>query len=167
MKLKLFTLFIVCVLSISCINRENKEIMEIEDKMAIKELVDVFSILADKKDGMAQMALFTKDATVETYIGDKLATALKGQQQIGETFEAFLKNFETVYHINGQQVVTLNGDKASGTSYCLTVLISDNDGEKTKQTIGVRYNDEFVRQDGKWLISARKSEFMWQDKVGL
>ena len=113
------------------------------------------------------MALFTKDATVETYIGDKLAIALKGQQQIGETFEAFLKNFGTVYHINGHQVVTLNGDKANCTSYCLTVLISDNDGERTKQTIGVRYNDEFVRQDGKWLISARKSEFMWQDKVRL
>ena len=96
MKLKLFTLFIICVLSISCINRENKEIMEIEDKMAIKELVDVFSILADKKDGMAQIALFNKDATVETYICDKLSTALKGQQQIGDTVSFFLTTFASV-----------------------------------------------------------------------
>ena len=38
----------------------------VADKIALKELVDTFSILADQKDGIAQEPLFTKDAVVET-----------------------------------------------------------------------------------------------------
>ena len=29
--------------------------------------------------------------------------------------------------------------------------------------MGVRYNDHYVRKDGKWLIAQRTSNFMWQD----
>lgn len=36
----------------------------VADKIALKELVDTFSILADQKDGIAQEPLFTKDAVV-------------------------------------------------------------------------------------------------------
>ena len=146
---------------------ENKKIKIIEDKLALKELVDTFSILADEKNGIAQTELFTEDASVDTFVDDKLVTSLKGRKQIGETFNTFLHGFETVYHINGQQVVTVDGDNAKGTSYCLTVLITEENGVKVKQTIGVRYNDEFVRQNDKWLISSRKSEFMWQDKTNI
>jgi hypothetical protein len=63
-------------------------------------------------------------------------------------FGAFLANFETVYHFNGQQTVTLDGDRASGTSYCLVTLIGDEDGRRMQTTIGVIYNDE----NGRWLI---------------
>ncbi|CAN7211045.1 nuclear transport factor 2 family protein [Rhizobium leguminosarum] len=30
---------------------------------------------------------------------------------------------------------------------------------------GVYYNDEYVRQDGRWLISKRTSHFTWRDTV--
>jgi hypothetical protein len=42
------------------------------------------------------------------------------------------------------------------------VLIPTNeDGKRIKQTMGVRYHDYFVKQDGKWLINVRQSDFMW------
>ena len=44
------------------------DIQSVADKQALKELVDKFSILADRKDAQAQTELFTNDAVVESYL---------------------------------------------------------------------------------------------------
>jgi hypothetical protein len=142
----------------------NTAIQAIEDRMALKNLVDTFSILADQKETQKQTLLFTEDAVSETFVNGQVVSSLKGRKQIGETFAAFLNNFETVYHINGQQTVTLNGDKATGISYCFVTLIGTENGKKMKTNIGAYYTDDFVRQDGHWLIAHRKATFAWQEK---
>ena len=58
----------------------------------------------------------------------------------------------------------INGDKALGTSYCLVTLIGVENGKKVKTSIGVYYEDEYVRQNNHWLIAKRKSVFDWQEK---
>lgn len=145
-------------------NDLKRRIGEIEDRLALKELVDNFSILADKKDVRAQTQLFTANGMVETYRKDALVTKLAGRKEMENVFGAFLKNFETVYHFNGQQTVTLNGDKASGVSYCMVTLIGVENGKKMKTSIGVYYQDEYVRENGRWLIAKRRSVFDWEDR---
>lgn len=140
-----------------------QRIAAIEDKQALKELVDTFSILADEKKAQEQTLLFTEDAKVETLIDGEVVTSLAGRQQIGDAFQNFLDTFETVFHINGQQTVSLNGDRATGTSYCAVTLIGSADGVRTKRSIGTIYHDTYVKVDGKWLIAARTSNFTWQD----
>lgn len=142
----------------------NKRISAIEDRIAIKNLVDTFSVLADTKDVGKQILLFTKNATVESILNGQPGTPLVGRKQIGDAFAAFLSRFEIVYHINGQQTLTLKGDKASGISYCMVTLIGDENGKKMKTTFGIYYHDEFVREGSNWLIAKRKSTFAWQDK---
>ena len=41
--------------------------------------------------------------------------------------------------------------------------IKEMNGQRIKQTSGVRYHDRYVFQDGKWLIAERLSNFMWTD----
>ncbi len=142
----------------------NKRIRQIEDRIALKELVDAFSVLADRKDVRAQTQLFTPGGTVETYRQGELVAKLNGRKEMEDAFGAFLKNFETVYHFNGQQTVTINGDKASGISYCMVTLIGTENGKKVKTSIGVYYQDEYVREDNRWLIAKRKSVFDWEEK---
>lgn len=144
---------------------QNKQIAELQDKLALKELVDVFSILADQKETDQQALLFTEDATVESFMNGKSTGLLKGRKQLAEAFAGFLKQFDVVYHINGQQSVTITGDKASGTSYCLVTLIGNENGKKMKNTMGVIYHDRYAKQNGKWLISKRESNFTWSEKV--
>lgn len=146
---------------------QNTTMKNIEDKIALKELVDTFSNLADTKEIQKQTLLFTEDATVESYSDGKQTSSLTGRKRIGDGFASFLNNFETVYHINGQQTVTINGDKATGVSYCLVTLIGDENGKKMKSTMGVIYNDEYVRQNGNWLIAKRRSNFAWREKQEL
>jgi hypothetical protein len=145
----------------------NDRIYELENVRALRELVDNFSILADKKEVRKQTLLFTKDATVESYVNGNLVSSLKGTKEIGDAFENFLKNFETVYHFNGQHVVSINGNKAGGTLYCLVDLISSENGKKIKNASGVSYKDEYVYENGQWLIAKRTSTFVWQDRKEL
>jgi hypothetical protein len=132
----------------------------IEDRLALKELVDVFSNLADQKDVAKQMDLFTDDATVASIFNGQGGAPMVGKKQIADAFSNFLKNFEMVYHVNGQQTVTINRDKASGVSYCMVTLIGTDNGKKMKTTMWIYYNDEYVRKDTKWLIANRKSNFV-------
>ncbi|SHT46203.1 Uncharacterised protein [Mycobacteroides abscessus subsp. abscessus] len=144
-----------------------KRIEELENVRTLKELVDTFSILADKKEVWKQTELLTKDATVESYANGALVSSLKGTKQIGEAFEGFLANFETVYHINGQHVVEINGDKAEGTLYCRVDLITSENGKKINNASAVSYQDEYVYENGKWLIAKRTSNFVWNDRQEL
>lgn len=137
-----------------------ERILELENKAALKNLVDTFSILADVKDAHAQTFLFTENATVETFRNGEKITHLEGRQEIGEVFGNFLSNFKTVYHFNGQHSVTINENKATGILYCLTTLITE-DNEKT--TFGIHYNDAYVFENGKWLIAKRTSNFDWTE----
>ena len=129
---------------------------QVEDQLALKRLVDTFSILADVKDVKGQLELFTDDAEVISKAGDQVFTT-KGKQQIGDAFSGFLALFEVVYHLNGQQTVDISGDTATGISYCHVTLI----GGGRKQQCGVRYRDTYVKQDGRWLIKKRESDFMF------
>lgn len=138
-------------------------IQRLEDQAALNHLVDTFSNLADAKDVDRQVLLFTEDATVESRTGDAPGNPLKGRKQIGDTFRSFLAGFEAVYHINGQQTVNIQGDSATGTAYCLVILIRRENNTTTKITMGVRYSDEYVRRNRTWLISKRVSTFMWRD----
>jgi hypothetical protein len=142
-----------------------KRISEIEDRIALKELVDTFSILADVKDVPKQVLLFTENAVVESVTDGKPGTPYNGRKQIGDAFSNFLSLFDVVYHINGQQTLTLNGDKASGISYCQVTLIGTENGRQMKTTMGVFYHDDYVRENGRWLIAKRKSNFAWRDKT--
>ena len=138
-------------------------LQRIEDRLALKSLVDRFSNLADQKDVAAQLPLFTEDATVETYFEGQLFGAFHGREQIGDGFSAYLANFKRVYHINGQQTIELNGDHATGTSYCLVVLVRTENGKKLRSTGGVYYHDEYFRDGSDWLIAKRVSHFAWRD----
>ena len=129
---------------------------QIEDQLALKRLVDTFSNLADVKDVDSQVLLFTEDAEVISRSNGQVFTS-KGREEIGKAFAGYLALFDVVYHLNGQQVVDIDGDTATGISYCFVTLI----GQGKKNQSGVRYHDTYVKQDGRWLIKKRESDFMF------
>src|SRR5919199_6838127 len=129
----------------------------IEDKMAIKYVVDEFSVLADTKEIDKQVLLFTEDGEVESITNGQAGNVLKGREQFKQAFSGFLSNFHTVYHQNGQQTINLQGDKAEATNYCRVILVGKQGEKQMKTTLYVVYKDTFVKQAGKWLIKHRTS----------
>ncbi|MBF1097020.1 MAG: nuclear transport factor 2 family protein [Riemerella sp.] len=144
-------------------NKSAKEVQEIQDRIALKNLVDTFSNLADEKKVTEQMELFTDDAEVSTIENGRERPPYVGKQAIGKAFANYLALFHTVYHSNGQQTVEINGNIAKGISYCQVVLIGNFDGKEMQRTAGVRYSDTYVKKDGKWLIKKRVSNFMYSE----
>lgn len=163
---KLAIIITTLIISINSMAQTLEErVQVIEDHIALKHLVDYFSVLADEKKGHEQEALFTPDAIV-TSINDLTGNVFKaeGREQIGMSFQNFLDLHEIVYHSNGQQTLDIDGDKATGVSYCTVTMIRKNeDGSRNKSHMLTRYNDSYVKVDGKWLIKERTTHFMWQE----
>ena len=138
------------------------QLQEAQDKEEIRNLVDQFSNLADEKNPDAQMELFTSDAEVTITMNGESRTM--DYDQTEEAFTRVLTNTDSLYHMNGQVSLEVNGDTATGTVYCRVVLVDENeDGVKMETDEGVIYHDEYVKQDGKWLIARRNSNFIYQD----
>src|SRR5690606_31595806 len=128
---------------------------KLEDKIALRELVDKLSILADKKDYSNLVQSFTEDGISETIAEEKMVLKLKGRKEMSAALTEFLKDVDTAYHFNGQHMVTIDGDSATGILYCVITLIGTENGEKTKTRVGAVYQDNYLRKNGGWLISKR------------
>jgi ketosteroid isomerase-like protein len=140
-----------------------QRITAIEDKMAIKYVADEFSNLADTKEIDKQVLLFTEDGVVESVSNGQPSPPLKGREQLKQAFSGFLSNFHTVYHQNGQQTINLDGDKAAAVSYCRVILVGKQNGKEMKTTLYTIYKDDFVKENGKWLIRHRTSNFVHRE----
>ncbi|REG98010.1 nuclear transport factor 2 family protein [Flavobacterium aquicola] len=137
-------------------------ISTIENKIAIKELVDTFSLVSDKKDNVAQASFFTEDGILTSIMGDATFT-FTGRKEIEDGFASILAPLETVWHHNGQLSITIDGNKATGFSYCLATLIGTENNNKYQRTIAANYADEYVKENEQWLISKRTATVAWEE----
>jgi len=74
-----------------------------------------------------------------------------------------LNRYEATTHFNGQSTVALNGDRATGESYCLAHHLFSEDGERKLMVASLRYLDIFVKSDGTWLFAERKLYVDWTE----
>jgi hypothetical protein len=131
---------------------------------ALRSLVDTFSNLADEGRIADQMLLLTRGARVQVYMGDDLAFDLVGTREIEETFRAFAADVKRSFHLNGQQVVEIDDDAATGSTYCQATYVSEEDGREVITDTSIRYEDGYIRQDGRWYIDSRIARFTVIDK---
>ncbi|WP_316670015.1 nuclear transport factor 2 family protein [uncultured Propionibacterium sp.] len=132
---------------------------QLEAKDAIREVIDRFSNL--ECDVAAQSALFTTDARVEVYTDGARTMDIRGRDELIQRFGAFTGGVKSSYHMNGQQVITLNDDgTATDEHYCRAVLVSSGeDGDRLSDNC-IRYTDTLVQQEGAWLIAHREQHFV-------
>jgi SnoaL-like domain len=75
-----------------------------------------------------------------------------------------LNQYVATMHFNGQSTISLDGNRATGESYCLAHhLAVAEDGQRTLMVASIRYLDEFVKQDGQWLFAERRLMVNWID----
>ncbi|MEU8297151.1 nuclear transport factor 2 family protein [Micromonospora sp. NPDC048909] len=140
---------------------------EAADRLAIRDLVDAYARLADRRDAEGQAALFTDEARVAVYDGEPDSTeptqALTGRIELAAAFGG-LANYERTTHFNGQSTVKLDGDRATGETYCLAHHLWTEDGQRTLMVMSIRYHDTFVRQGDRWLFAERQLITDWVDR---
>src|SRR5882757_8279149 len=139
---------------------------EAADRLAIRELVDAYAHCADRRDAKGQMALFTMDTRFLVFMDPAVAEPtqeLHGREALAPVFDN-LNTYKATTHFNGQSTLSLDGDRASGESYCLAHHISSGvDAERTIMIASIRYLDKFVKQDGEWFFAERRLMVDWTE----
>lgn len=64
------------------------------------------------------------------------------------------------FTLNGQHTVEIDGDTATGTSFSQIKMIREVEGKDILTDYSVKYDDKYVRQNGKWLIKDRIGYFI-------
>jgi len=139
---------------------------EAADRLAIRELFDAYAHCADRRDAKGQMALFTPDTRFLVYMdsrSEQPTQELHGREALAPVFDN-LNTYQATMHFNGQSTVVLDGDRATGESYCIAHHLYDADGQRTLMKAYIRYLDQFARQpDGSWLFAERKLMVDWTE----
>jgi ketosteroid isomerase-like protein len=136
---------------------------EAGDRLAIRELVDAYADCADRRDAKGQMALFTADTHFVVFMDAKSDTPsqdLRGREALAPVFDN-LNQYEATTHFNGQSTVTLNGNEATGVSYCLAHHVSAHGSERSLMIASIRYLDKFMKVEGAWYFAQRKLLVDW------
>lgn len=140
-------------------------VAQLADQLAIRELVDAYAYCADRRDATAQMALFTEDTEFLVYVDrDRVwpTQYLRGRAALAPVFDE-LNTYVATMHFNGQSTVVLDGDHASGVTYCLAHHVKVVGAVRSLMVAAIRYLDSFVKQDGTWFFSQRKLMVDWTE----
>jgi len=135
------------------------------DRLAIRALIDAYAHFADRRQPEEQAALYAEDGRTFVYNGDP-STSEPVQVLVGrEHAKGFkvLSQYVATTHFNGQSTVTLNGDRATGETYCLAHHLLETDEGRTLIVMSIRYADTFVKHDDTWLFAERKLIIDWTD----
>jgi hypothetical protein len=138
---------------------------EAADRLAIRELFDAYAHCADRRDADGQEALFTEDTHFLVYMegeGSEPTQELNGREALTPVFDD-LNRYEATTHFNGQSTIALEGDRATGESYCLAHHLYTEDGQRKLMVASLRYLDTFVKTDGAWLFTERKLYVDWTE----
>ena len=76
---------------------------------------------------------------------------------------AALNEYQSTMHFNGQSTIELDGDRATGESYCIAHHLFTKDGERKLMVAWIRYGDTFVKQGGSWLFTERQLYVDWTE----
>ncbi len=132
----------------------------LKSKEELRHLIDAYAYLGDEKKIAEVMALFTPDANYTVYMNGAEVANTTGVDTLQTEFNAHAALVKTYFTLNGQHTVQIDGDTATGVSFSQIKMIRDTDGKGILTDYSVRYNDVYVRENGKWLIKKRTGYFI-------
>lgn len=138
-------------------------IQQLQDRIAIRELIDAYTYCADTRNIEGHMALFTEDTLFEVYMDEKIpepTQVVKGNKNLFPVFND-LNQYDSTMHLNAQCTIKMDGDHATATTYCRAYHLKLLDGTKKLMIAGIRYYDTIVKQKGQWLFANRKLKVCW------
>ncbi|WP_250005049.1 nuclear transport factor 2 family protein [Actinoplanes sp. M2I2] len=139
-----------------------------DDRLALRELVDAYARHADRRDPHRQAEVFTEDGRVTLFDGDPALRApiqlVQGRDNLIQAFESLMTRYAVTTYLNGQSTVAVDGESATGETYCLAHHLYERDGVRTLLIMAIRYLDTFVRTGRGWLIADRRLVIDWTDE---
>ena len=137
---------------------------EAADRLAIRELVEAYAHCADRRDAKGQMALFTPDTHFVVYMNakdPKPSQELHSREALAPVFADLNKYAATMHFVGQSTILSISGNRATGEAYTLAHHLTVENGKRRLMIATLRYSDQFVKIDGKWLFAERLLYVDW------
>lgn len=127
----------------------------IEDRLAIRELIECYSDAVAQRDPKAWGATWTEDA-----VWDVMGNRVEGRAAIVAAWIGAMETFDFVafYAIPG--AIEVNGETATARVYVSEVLVAKEGG---RRRVDGAYEDTLHKVDGAWRFSQRIYRMLHDD----
>ena len=140
------------------------------DRLAIRRLADDYARCADRIDNTGLAALFAPDGVLRVCerTGGQPVRERVGRDEIAEAILG-LSRYEVTMHLVCNHYVEIDGDTATGETYCRASHIrpveGGPDGARESYVMNIRYLDRFVRLPEGWRFAERELQVEWNEVV--
>ncbi|MCK0532655.1 nuclear transport factor 2 family protein [Sphingobium agri] len=128
------------------------------DEAALRRTADLYAQGADRKDKQLWRSVLAEDCRIE---GPGFVT--EGLDATLQSIDALGQMFRSTFHKVHNQMVMIDGDRASGETYCTADHLLNDVDQLLRWTI--RYVDEWRREGEDWRFTRRKLELLWEETV--
>lgn len=143
-------------------NAQRARSSRLSDRAEIRDLIERYAGYADARrpDDLAE--LFTEDGVLVVRLDPNVEepTVRQGRAAIAEAIR-FLDRYRHTQHLIASSIIDVEGDAAHAESQCTAHHINGEGAQTSDWTVHLRYSDDFVRVDGRWLIARRELRTMW------
>ena len=140
---------------------------DMEDRIALKDLVDRYATESDKNNQDYYREIFRPDVKLKVYFGEALGMDINNVEDMITQYKAF-GAAKVSFHQNGQQVVNfIDETHAIGICYAIATLVIEEDGKDKLTLHAVRYYDKYEKVEGRWWIAERKQHFVYSSVLPL
>ena len=127
-----------------------------DDRLALRNLVDSYAIGCDKRDIDILRSVFVDGGTNTVHWLDRDPTSMTAPDDL-ERIPTGLARYDQTFHFVGNHRVQVDGDSASGDTYCIAHHITGKDD----YVMHIRYEDTYVRTADGWRIGTRDLRLLW------
>ena len=117
--------------------------------------------------GMVNVLIAVGDHATALLRAEHLCGLAEQTDELGKAAKPVFDNlntYEVTMHFNGQSTVALDGDHATGQTYCLAHHVTVDGGKRRLMIASLRYLDTFVKVDDAWLFGERLLYVDWVDE---
>ena len=126
----------------------------IEDRLAIRELIETFAAGAMRIDAEIWGDTWAEEGSWKL---PSMAEPATGKSNVIATFMQKMAYVNYMSMISFPADLVIEGDRAHGKAYCRELIYPKSGGQKL--VVGC-FHDQYVKRDGRWLFLARDYEVM-------
>jgi uncharacterized protein (TIGR02246 family) len=126
----------------------------IEDRLAIRELLEEFACAAMAGDAVKLGSTWAEDGT---WTLPSMAAPARGRDAIVAAFAKATGYLSFLSMLSVPNELVIDRDSAEGKAYCQELIITKTNEQKI--VVG-RYSDTYVRRDGRWKFQTRSYEVL-------
>jgi hypothetical protein len=134
------------------------ELARLIDEGALRRSAELYAQGADRRDKALWASIVTTDCVIEAP-----GIRLVGREQIVAALDIMARLYAATQHRVHNQVVSIEGDNASGETYSVAEHLSVAEGRRTLLTWAIRYQDRWRREQGQWRFASRKLLLDWTE----